>query len=140
MEKAKLAYKLQVLFEKKITGIYRRSYKGEFGKVQVEVLDYLYEHKEGRVQHIAETLLIPKQHASKIILRLNELKLVESKADPLDKRATLFSLSESGKVLVETHIKESNDHFYSLLHSLNKEEEEIFIKSMENIVSLLEKM
>ena len=140
MDTAKLAYKLQVLFEKKVTGVYRNSYKGEFGKVQVEVLDFLYEQKEGRVQTIADTLLIPKQHASKIILRLVELNLVESKTDTADKRSTLFYLSEKGTKLVEEHIKASNEHFYSLLNHLSKAQEEQFVQSMETLTQLLEKM
>ena len=140
MDTAKLAYKLQVLFERKVTGVYRNSYKGEFGKVQVEVLDYLYEYKEGRVQSIADALFIPKQHASKIILRLVELGLVESKEDPKDKRATLFFLSEKGNELVEKHIQKSNEHFYALLSNLKEEQEEEFVQSMKNLIELLEEM
>ena len=140
MNNSKIAYQLQVLFEKKITKYYHNSYKGLFGKVQIEVLDYLYENHEGRTQEVADALLIPKQHASKIILRFVELGLVDSKPDSFDKRATIFYLSPEGLRLVEEHIKDSNEHFESLIKNLTEQDSIDLMKSMEKIVEILEKI
>ena len=140
MKNSQIAYQLQVLFEKKITKYYRNSYKGLFGKVQIEVLDYLYENHEGRTQEIADALLIPKQHASKIILRFVELGLVDSKPDSLDKRATIFYLTSKGLQLIEEHIKNSDEHFDSLICNLSEQDEKDLIASMEKIVNILEKL
>lgn len=140
MNNSKIAYQLQVLFEKKITKFYRDSYKGLFGKVQVDVLDFLYENKEGRTQDVADSLIIPKQHASKIILRLVELGLVDSKPDSSDKRSTIFYLTKDGYDLVEEHIKASNQNFDSLINQLNEDDKVHLIESMKTIVQILEKM
>ena len=140
MRDSQIAYQLQVLFENKITKYYRNSYKGFFGKVQVEVLDYLYEYKEGRTQDVADALRIPKQHASKIILRLMELELVESKIDVKDKRACLYYLSEKGIALVDLHIADSDQNFYNKLNKLSEEDKKKFIDSMHTMVNILEKM
>ena len=140
MKNSQIAYQLQVLFAKKITDVYRNSYKGIFGKVQVEVLDYLYEYPNTRTQDVADALIIPKQHASKILLRLIELGLVEKKEDSNDKRAHLFCLSETGKKLVEEHIALSDANFDKLVQKLSKEEEKEFVESMKSIVSILEKL
>ena len=140
MKNSQIAYQLQVLFEKKITKYYHNSYKGLFGKVQIEVLDYLYENHEGRTQDVADALLIPKQHASKIILRFVELGLIDSKPDPLDKRATIFSLSAKGLKLIEEHIEDSNEHFESLIKNLDEQDEVVLMQSMKKIVEILEKL
>lgn len=140
MNNSKIAYQLQVLFEKKITKYYRHSYKGLFGKVQIEVLDYLYENKEGRTQEVADALLIPKQHASKIILRFVELGFVDSRPDPFDKRATIFYLTPEGLHLIEEHIKDSDEHFESLIKNLTEQDKIDFIQSMDKIVEILEKL
>ena len=140
MKNSQIAYQLQVLFDKKITKYYRNSYKGLFGKVQVEVLNYLYENLEGHTQEIADALLIPKQHASKIILRFVELGLVNSKPDTLDKRATIFYLSSEGRNLVEAHINDSNEHFEYLINHLSKQDETDLMQSMKKIVEILEKL
>lgn len=140
MKNSQIAYQLQVLFAKKITNVYRNSYKGIFGKVQVEALDYLYEYPNARTQDVADALIIPKQHASKIILRLIELGLVEKREDPNDKRAHLFCLSKEGKILVDEHIELSDKNFDGLVQKLSEEEKKEFVESMKSIVSILEKL
>lgn len=140
MNSSKIAYQLQVLFKEKVTKYYHNSYKGFLGKVQVEVLDYIYEKKEVRTQDVADALLIPKQHASKIMLRLAELELIESKPSASDKRANIFYLSAKGLELIEQHIKESNQHFESLVGKLSEAEETDLMEAMKKMVEILEKL
>ena len=140
MENAKIAYKLGILFEEKIVSYYRQSYQGKFGKYQIEVLDYLYEHTLVRGQDIAAVLHIPKQHVSKIILKFEEMGLIASSQDAGDKRAKRYYLTEQGKQQVEYHIQESNQHFEEMLEKLSKEERDEMMKAMNVVSMLLEKM
>lgn len=140
MENAKIAYQLGLLFEEKITSFYRESYEGKYGKSQIEVLDYLYEHTLVRGQDIADALHIPKQHASKIILKFEELGFITSSPDLVDKRAKRFCLTEQGKQYVEQHIQESNHHFEELLENLSKQERDEMVNAMKVMNKLLEKV
>lgn len=140
MRESQLAYQLRVLFEKKITSYYLDSFKGKFGKVQVEVLIYLYDNVRVRVQDLAEELNIPKQHASKIITRLEELGYVAGSMCEGDKRAKLYFLTELGMELMNQHIEASNCNFEKLLEGLTLGEKTQFVVSMENMIRILEKM
>lgn len=140
MKDAQVAYQLRVLFDKKITAYYQDSFKGIFGKVQVEVLNYLYEYREARTQEIAEIMNIPKQHASKILMRLEELNLVESKPDEMDGRARKYGLTEQGVHFMNQHIEESDRNFEELLGRLPLEEKEQLMSSMRTMVEILEKL
>jgi len=139
-QNAKTAYELAVLFNKKITAFYRSSYKGILGRVQVEVLDYLYENGEARIQDIADALNVAKQHASKIIFRLKELELVTGKTDSTDKRASLFCLTEKGRNFVHEHITSSDLNFERLLEGLETADQEKLAEAMEVMVAVLRKM
>ena len=140
MKETQIAYQLRVLFDKKITSFYHDSFKGMFGKVQIEVLDYLYENKEARTQEIADVMNISKQHASKIIIRLEELELVANKPDKQDGRASLYFLTEKGLELMNQHIEKSNRNFEELLKGLDEAERKQLISSMQTMVELLDKL
>ncbi len=137
---AKTAYELAVLFDQKITAFYRNSYKGILGRVQIEVLDYLYENKEARIQEIAEALNVVKQHVSKIIFRLKELGLVTGRTDSTDRRASLFCLTEKGRSFVQEHIMSSDWNFERMLEGLGKTDREKLTEAMEVMVAVLRKM
>jgi len=139
MNAVQTAYRLRVLFEQKITAEYFNSFKGHFGRVQVEVLSYLYEREHARVQELANALNIPKQHASKIMIRLEEQNLVCKQSDPNDKRSTLFFLSDDGIQLMEKHLAVSNDAFGERMEKLSADEQQKLISSMELLTSMLER-
>ena len=140
MKETQVAYQLRVLFDKKITSFYMDSFKGMFGKVQVEVLDYLYENREARTKELAERLNVPKQHVSKIISRLEELELVANKPDISDGRASLYFLTDKGMDLMNSHIEQSNRNFEALLQNLCEEERKQLLGAMELMVTCLNKM
>jgi len=133
------AYRLRVLFEKKITSEYFNSFKGQFGRVQVEVLSYLYDHKQARIHELADTLNVPKQHASKIITRLIEQNLVTKTSDSEDRRSFLFALSNEGLRLMEEHLAISNACFDKRFSKLTKEEQDAMASAMEQLALLLER-
>ena len=140
MDSVQSAYRLRVLFEQKITAEYYDSFKGRFGRVQVEVLSHLYEHRWARVQELADILNIPKQHASKIISRLEEQGLIAGTSDPRDRRSILYSLSDGGLSMMEEHLEISNRCFAQRLEKLTPEEQNALLQAMETVAEMLEKL
>ena len=140
MKNSTIAAKLCTLFDQKITSFYRESYKGLVGKSQLEVLNYLHLNKKAKSQEIADSLSIPKQHASKILLKFEEENIVQCKVDETDKRAKIYTLTEEGLKLIETHLKVSNKNFDDLLEKLNAEEQQEFVEAMKIMLKLLAKM
>lgn len=135
-----LAYRLRVLFETKITARYRNSFRGELGRTQAEVLEYLYENGSSRAQNIAEAIHIPKQHVSKIVTQFIADGLVVSNPSESDKRAKQLTLTQKGKQLINEHLAISNQAFLEQLDTLTSEERQDLAQSMKVIVSLLEKI
>ena len=140
MENAKIAGQLAELFDQKITAFYKASYNGKLGKLQIELLEFLYEHESAKGLEIAEALNIPKQYASKIILKFEEKGWIDAKQDVDDKRAKQFYLTKEGRQYVEAHIAESNAHFEELLNRLSQSEQNEMINAMQTMVEILKKM
>lgn len=140
MKVSQIAYRLQSLFEQKILAEYFALFKGRLGRIQVEVLNYLYDHGEVRIQELVNTLNIPKQHASKILWRLEEEGLVFKRVDPEDKRAVLFALNEAGLAFIDKQVESSNRMFERRIEKLTPAEKEKLISAMEQMVSILEKL
>ena len=139
MTDVELAYKMRILFEQKISSYYFDSYKPFFGKVQVDVLDYLFEHGVVNAVFLAEELNVPKQHVSKILKKLESDGLIVSRVDPTDRRYRQVSLSLKGKQFVWDHIDTSNHHFNSVIQTLSEEEREELRTAMASIVQILDK-
>ncbi len=140
MKDVLLAYKMRVLFDEKITSYYFSSFKGEYGKVQVDVLNQLYESQETTAIHLAEVLNVPKQHISKIVKKLEENGLILIEPDQTDKRARILRLSDKGRALVEEHIQISNDHYMQATGSLSAAEKEELRRSMKSIIQIMQKI
>lgn len=140
MQGIQIAYRLRTLFEQKVTAEYYNSFKGSFGRVQVEVLSCLYTRERIRVQELADSLNVPKQHASKILSRLEEQDLVTKVPDPQDGRSMLYSLCDEGKALMEEHLAVSDRCFSRRMARLNSEEQQKMLQAMQTVADLLEKM
>lgn len=140
MEKSRLAYELCTLFDKKITSYYRQTFKGIVGQSQLEVLNYLHLNTTATAKQIALDLNIPKQHASKILIKFEEDNLIQSKLDELDKRSKIYSLTDDGLKLMQLHIDKSNNYFIDLINNLSIEEQEEFTTAMEVLLNLLKKL
>lgn len=67
MTEAELAFKTGSIFNKKITSSFWSSFKGKYGRVQVEVLVFLSEVESAQASEIVKELNISKQHVSLIL-------------------------------------------------------------------------
>ncbi len=139
MTDVELAYKMRVLFEQKISSVYFDSYKPSYGKVQVDVLDYLFEHEAVNAVSLAEELNVPKQHISRILKKLEADGRIVSTVDPSDRRYRKVSLSPEGRRIVREHIEISNRHFDAVVRTLSEDERKELSTAMASIVRVLSK-
>ena len=132
-----LAFKAGQYFDNRITSVFWSSFKGEMGRIQAAVLVFLYDHKNCRINDIADELNVPKQHISKIVIGFIRDGLAESGKDETDKRAAVVALTEKGNSLIKEHYEKSSDHFQSLLAGMKPEDRKQFIRALETIERLL---
>lgn len=140
MKDTELAYKMRTLFDKKITIFYFASFKGVFGKVQIDLLSYLYENDNVTAKQLTEYLNVPKQHVSKILKRLQMDHLVETSVDPSDKREKRLCLSKSGRELVGRHIQASDEHFLLATKTLSQQDRDRLNEAMHTIIDIMGKL
>lgn len=139
MTDADLAFKTGSLFNKKITSTFWSSFKGEYGRVQVEVLVYLLEVESAQASEIASQLNISKQHVSLIIKEFLNAGYVKVYTNPNDKRANLISITRLGKSYIEEHIKISNHVFEEIVAKMSDDERMEFIDAMNTVYMMLKK-
>lgn len=137
MTDAELAFKMGRLFNKKITSTFWSSFKGEYGRVQIEVLVYLQEVDSAQASEIASELNISKQHVSLIIKEFLKERYVETFANPNDKRANLISITELGRSYIQKHVEVSNHAFDEIVSRMSDAEKEEFINAMDTIYETL---
>lgn len=135
-----LVYKLGFLFDQKITSAYRETYRGELGRVQSDALGYLQEYGPMKPAELARYLHIPRQHASKITAKLQELGLAQVQDNKGDQRSRLVALTDEGHQFVLQHIHKSESVLSGLLAGLTEQERQKFLQSSSELASLLEKI
>lgn len=138
MSDAELAFKTGCIFNKKITAAFWSSFKGDYGRVQIEVLVLLSEVKCVQSSEIVSSLNISKQHVSKIIKEFVSDRYVEVIPNPEDKRSNLISITETGQKLLDEHIEISNKAFNEMISKMNENERKQFIDALKTIYSILE--
>ena len=89
------------------------------------------------IKELAERLNIPKQHASKIAAKLEELGLAGKARDPRDGRSWLFSLTDDGCSFVGEHITQSNKHLVAYLDSLGEKDRQDLLASLETAARIV---
>ena len=137
---SKPAWRMRVAFERKIMAAYRDTYRGDFGAAQIEALEELYQAGALRQQDLAAALRISKQHASKIVGRLEGLGYARLDPDMQDNRCHRVSLTEAGRAFVDRHIEEGEEHVEALLGKLSAAERAELEQAMDTVARILEKV
>lgn len=119
---------------------YRDTYRGDFGAAQIEALEELYQVGVLRQQDLAAALRISKQHASKIVGRLEGLGYARLDPDMQDNRCHRVSLTEAGRAFVDRHIEEGEEHVEALLGKLSAAERAELEQAMDTVARILEKV
>lgn len=139
MKDTELAFKTGALFNKHITDAFWSSFKGEYGRVQVEVLVYLFDNGPVQASGIAEGLNISKQHVSKIVASFIRIGYVNDSPSETDKRANVITLTELGRQYLADHFAASDRSFESLVGEFTESEKTRFIQAMKEISDLISK-
>ena len=133
------AYRMRVVFERKVVAPYRDTYRGELGQAQVELLELLYQHGPLRQREAAEELRTSKQHVSKMVARLEQMGYVCQGADDADARSHVVALSGTGRDYVDLHIAEGSKRARELFSHLSAAERAELDQAMLTVARLLEK-
>lgn len=133
------AYRMRVVFERKVVAPYRDTYRGELGQAQVELLELLYQHGPLRQREAAEELRTSKQHVSKMVARLEQMGYVRQGADDADARSHVVALSGTGRDYVDLHIAEGSKRARELFSHLSSAERAELDQAMLTVARLLEK-
>ena len=133
------AYRMRVVFERKVVAPYRDTYRGELGQAQVELLELLYQHGPLRQHDAAGELRTSKQHVSKMVARLEQMGYVCQGADDTDARSHVVALSDTGRAYVDRHIAEGSKRARELFLHLSAAERTELDQAMLAVARLLEK-
>ena len=137
MKDTELAFRTGALFNKHITDAFWSSFKGEYGRVQVEVLVYLFDNGQVQASEIAEGLNISKQHVSKIVALFIRTGYVCDSPNETDKRANVLTLTEQGRRYLAAHFAASDHSFEALVGAFSETEKARFIQAMKDISDLI---
>ena len=133
------AYRMRVVFERKVVAPYRDTYRGELGQAQVELLELLYQRGPLRQREAAEELRTSKQHVSKMVARLEQMGYVRQGVDDADARSHVVALSGTGRDYVDLHIAEGSKRARELFSHLSSAERAELDQAMLTVARLLEK-
>lgn len=133
------AWRMRVVFERKVVAPYRDTYRGELGQAQVELLELLNLHGPLRQREAAEELRTSKQHVSKMVARLEQMGYVCQGADNADARSHVIALSDAGRAYVDLHIAEGSKRARELFSHLSAAERTELDQAMLTVARLLEK-
>ena len=133
------AWRMCVVFERKVVAPYRDTYRGELGQAQVELLELLNLQGPLRQREAAEELRTSKQHVSKMVARLEQMGYVCQGADNADARSHVIALSDAGRAYVDRHIAEGSKRARELFSHLSAAERTELDQAMLTVARLLEK-
>lgn len=133
------AWRMRVVFERKVVAPYRDTYRGELGQAQVELLELLNLQGPLRQREAAEELRTSKQHVSKMVARLEQMGYVCQGADDADARSHVVALSDTGRTYVDRHIAEGSKRTRELFSHLSAAERTELDQAMLTVARLLEK-
>ena len=100
---------------------------------EIHTLEAIYNHPDPTMSNIAKKLRITTGTLTTNINRLVEKKLVNRFVDPNDRRRIILELTDASKEILKIHDKFHDEMIESLFQDLPIEEDEILLKSLENI-------
>lgn len=107
--------------------------KSKITEAQFNVLEFLYHKGDMRIKDIIEKTFSSGGTMTVIIDNLEKEKLIERKRDPLDRRASLISLTEKGQLLIEDIFDKHIKNLDNILSILEEDEKD-------NLIHLLKKL
>ena len=137
---ARLAYRLQVLFDDLVISGYRDSFRGELGRTQAELLERLCEHGPACAQDLSRALHLPKQHVSRIVDAFARAGMVSVTPSTTDRRSKVIDVTDEGRSLIDRHVQESGERYLALIERLSDDERAELVDAMTRLIRLFEKL
>lgn len=145
MENKKISYgelsdlnlKTLIALSRATNSVHKREYKtikeGGLTVSQFAVLEVLYHKGALRVQEIIEKTLSTGGNMTVVIENLVKDDLVMRYKDPEDKRASLISITDKGKVIIEDIFPRHVENINEIFSTLTEEEKK-------NLIGILKKL
>lgn len=116
----KAALDFAFLIEKQAEQVYEK-FGIRFPVIASSTMHFIGLAKEASLADVAKALEIPHQLAAQRIKLLLELEMIQSRADELDKRRTLYSFTKIGKrqyLLLDRYLESADKVFLKLNESI----------------------
>ncbi len=132
-----LNLKLVIALSRSTQSLQRRGLKvvkeGGLTSSQFGVLEVLYHKGDLRISEIIEKTLSTGGNMTVVIDNLEKEKLIKRYRDPKDRRATLVSITEEGKELMEVIFPKHVDDLREIFEVLSNEEKEILFVLLKKV-------
>lgn len=103
----------------------------ELNRTQIKALMVIHTEAEPHMTHMCHVMNLEKGSLTSVVDGLIELGLVERRRNPDDRRIVNVILTDSGKTLVDRHIRQAHAHVLSKLSHLTAEERSVFEETVD---------
>ena len=104
---------------------------------QLVILHELSAHEALSVSELSKSVSLSQGTVTEIVLRLSKKSLISKRRSETDKRRTLVSITEKGKLLLADAPSPLQETFIDSFHSLPEWEQLMILSSIEKIVHLM---
>ncbi|MGD9008432.1 MAG: MarR family winged helix-turn-helix transcriptional regulator [Desulfobacteraceae bacterium] len=128
---------------------FNRFYTNFLGLLNETILDSPVTLAEGRIlfeiymlpncnaKKLIGVLNLDRGYMSRVLKRLERIRLIERVTDPGDKRIRNLKLTKDGKLLMGIIDRDANNHIKGILKGINSAERKMLIKAMGDIEKIL---
>lgn len=115
---------------------YNTMKKGGLTISQFAVLEVLYHKGDLRISEIIEKILSTSGNMTVVVDNLEKENLVKRCPDPMDRRASLISITEAGKNLIEEIFPKHLENINELFNVLTLEEKKNLITTLKKLTGV----
>lgn len=110
----------------------------KYSIAEARILYEIYDHREISARDIVSALHVDKGYLSRILKKFEMESVIEKKVSKVDSRRSLISLTESGMLLAEKLIAESNIQISKELEGLSEDGMDKLTYHINEIIHILE--
>jgi MarR family 2-MHQ and catechol resistance regulon transcriptional repressor len=110
--------------------------KGGLTISQFAVLEVLYHKGDLRISEIIDKILSTSGNMTVVIDNLEKDELVKRSQDPMDRRASLISITDSGRALIEEIFPKHLENINELFNVLTLDEKKNLISTLKKLTGV----
>lgn len=104
---------------------------------QLVILHELSAHEALSVSDLSKSISLSQGTVTEIVLRLGKKSLISKRRSEIDKRRTMVSITEKGKLLLNDAPSPLQEKFTDSFHSLPEWEQLMILSSIEKVVHMM---